>query len=76
MRVKNHVSGKKNLKFVKTNFKLCDLTKLPFENNYFDFGYSLGVLHHIPDINKALTEIHRILKPNAGFIVYVLFIRK
>ena len=71
---KSMLAAKKNLKFCKNvNFKLCDLTKLPFENNYFDFGYSLGVLHHIPDINKALTEIHRILKPNAGFLLYMYY---
>lgn len=71
---KSLLAAKKNLQFYKNvNFKQCDLTKLPFENNYFDFGYSLGVLHHIPNIKKALSEIHRVLKPNAGFLLYMYY---
>lgn len=36
--------------------------KLRFPNNYFDYIYGNGVLHHV-DINKASQEIHRTLKP-------------
>ena len=71
---KSLLAAKKNLQFYKNvTLKLCDLTNLPFENNHFDFGYSLGVLHHIPEIKKALSEIRRILKPNAGFLLYMYY---
>ena len=39
----------------------------------FDFGYSLGVLHHIPDTKKALIDCISILKKGAPFLVYLYF---
>ena len=30
---------------------------IPFEDESFDFAFSLGVLHHIPDTEKALNQI-------------------
>lgn len=35
-----------------------------FENNFFDFVYSFGVLHHTPNTEKTVSEIYRVLKPN------------
>src|SRR5688572_13232787 len=29
---------------------------IPYPDGYFDFAYSLGVLHHIPDTEKALID--------------------
>ena len=54
----------KNLKNLKSEFKVCDAENLPFEDNNFDIVYSNGVIHHTYDIKKAITEIHRVLKPN------------
>jgi ubiquinone/menaquinone biosynthesis C-methylase UbiE len=41
----------------------CSAEELPFESNSFDMVYSSHVFEHIPDRNKALSEIHRVLKP-------------
>lgn len=41
---------------------------LPFEDNSFDIVFSHGVLHHIPEIEKAQSEIHRVLKPEGRLI--------
>jgi ubiquinone/menaquinone biosynthesis C-methylase UbiE len=41
--------------------------------NSLDFGYSLGVLHHIPDTQAALAQCVRLLKPNAPFLVYLYY---
>jgi ubiquinone/menaquinone biosynthesis C-methylase UbiE len=41
----------------------ADVQKLPFENESFDTVWSLGVLHHVPDIKAALSEIKRVLRP-------------
>jgi 2-polyprenyl-3-methyl-5-hydroxy-6-metoxy-1,4-benzoquinol methylase len=39
-------------------------TALPFPDNMFDLVHSFGVLHHIPDAEKAVGEIRRVLKPD------------
>jgi SAM-dependent methyltransferase len=38
-----------------------------------DFGYSLGVLHHIPDTAQALGQCVHLLKPGAPFLVYLYY---
>lgn len=38
-----------------------------------DFGYSLGVLHHVPDTKAALISCARKLKPGAPFLVYLYY---
>lgn len=47
------------------NVKLiaCSAEALPFEDDSFDMVYSSHVLEHIPDQEKALNEIYRVLKP-------------
>jgi SAM-dependent methyltransferase len=41
--------------------------------NSQDFGYSLGVLHHIPDTGAALRSCVSLLKPGAPFLVYLYY---
>lgn len=38
-----------------------------------DFGYSLGVLHHVPDTAEAMSECVRLLKPGAPFLIYLYY---
>lgn len=38
-----------------------------------DFGYSLGVLHHVPDFASALRSCVDLLKPGAPFLLYVYY---
>ena len=38
-----------------------------------DFGYSLGVLHHVPDTESAMRACVRMLKPGAPFLVYLYY---
>jgi 2-polyprenyl-3-methyl-5-hydroxy-6-metoxy-1,4-benzoquinol methylase len=38
-----------------------------------DFGYSLGVLHHIPDTAAAMRACVDMLKPGAPFLVYLYY---
>jgi ubiquinone/menaquinone biosynthesis C-methylase UbiE len=51
------------------DFKVADAEKLDFADDEFDVVYSHGVLHHTPDIEGAIREIHRVLKPGGRAIV-------
>ena len=46
---------------------------IPLNDGSQDFGYSLGVLHHIPDTEAALARCTRKLKPGAPFLLYVYY---
>jgi ubiquinone/menaquinone biosynthesis C-methylase UbiE len=46
---------------------------LPFDDNTFDFGMSIGVLHHIPDTQKALFDCVRKIKIGGYFYVYLYY---
>ncbi len=48
-----------------------DIQNLPFEDNIYDFIFASHVLEHIPNDEKALQEIRRILKPNGVAILPV-----
>ena len=65
---KKNLANKENIKFL--NQSVGDIK---LEDNSVDFAYSLGVLHHIPDLKSALIEINRILKSKAPFLVYLYY---
>jgi len=46
---------------------------IPLEEGSADFGYSLGVLHHIPDTQAGLAAAVRVLKPGAPFLLYLYY---
>lgn len=46
-----------------------DGERLPFADNTFDIVYSNGVLHHSPDTEAAIAEVHRVLKPGGSAII-------
>jgi SAM-dependent methyltransferase len=46
---------------------------MPMPDASQDFGYSLGVLHHIPDTAKAMRDCVIKLKPGAPFLVYLYY---
>lgn len=39
----------------------------------FDFGYSLGVLHHIPNTKAALLDCVRLLRPGGRLLIYLYY---
>lgn len=49
--------------------------EIPYPADSFDYVFSHGVLHHIPDILTAQKEIRRVLKPG-GTLVAMLYARK
>ena len=66
--------AKKNLK----NYDNCifmneSANTIKLKNNSIDFGYSLGVLHHVPDTLLALKNCIDKLKPGSPFLLYLYY---
>ena len=72
------------INLTKLNFKLRNLPyseiktanaeNLPFKEKEFDFIVSFGVLHHTPNTQKAIDEVHRVLKDD-GTAIIMLYAR-
>lgn len=65
---KSSLSDLKNVRFVHGS-----VDQVPIAKGSQDFGYSLGVLHHIPDTAAALASCTELLKPGAPFLVYLYY---
>ena len=66
--------AKKNLKeFTNVEFIARSVSDDVLAENSQDFGYSLGVLHHVPDTSKAIESCVKFLKPDAPFLVYLYY---
>ncbi len=55
-------------------FAVGSAEDLPYPDLTFDLVCSMGVLHHTPNIHKAVDEIFRVLKPG-GHLVVMLYHR-
>lgn len=66
--------AKKNLQ-IETNcdFHHASVEKIPLADNSMDFGYSLGVLHHIPDTFEGIKQCVTKLKKGSPFLVYLYY---
>jgi SAM-dependent methyltransferase len=45
--------------------------EMPFPDGHFDRVLAVQVLEHMPNLPPALDEIHRVMRPNAKFIVVI-----
>ncbi|OLP18028.1 SAM-dependent methyltransferase [Leptolyngbya sp. 'hensonii'] len=43
--------------------KTINAMEIDFPNNTFDLVYAANLLHHLPDADRALQEMHRVVKP-------------
>lgn len=48
----------------------ADIYSMPFQNT-FDFAYSIGVLHHLPDPKKGFLSLPKVLKSGGRFLIWV-----
>lgn len=55
-------------------FAIGDAENLAFPDESFDVVYSFGVLHHTPDTEGAINEVHRVLR-RGGRAVVMLYHR-
>lgn len=54
-------------------FHVASVDAIPLADASQDFGYSLGVLHHIPDTEAAMRSCVAKLKPGAPFLIYLYY---
>lgn len=59
----------------KSNANICivqaDITHHPFKENSFDFIYSFGVLHHLPDPQEGFRALVPLLRNNGQMMFWV-----
>lgn len=64
---RRNLSGLDNCEFAVSS------VDLPFPDGSMDFGYSLGVLHHVPDTAAALRSCAAKLRSGAPLLVYLYY---
>lgn len=53
---------------------VCDIEYIPFKDNSVDFIINIAVLEHVPNPEKVVSEIFRVLKPGGIVCSYFPFI--
>jgi len=51
-------------------YRRANAEELPFGDSAFDVVYSFGVIHHTPNIRRAIAEIHRVLR--SGGVAWIM----
>ncbi len=57
----------------KINIWEGDVTKIAAEDDQYDAVFDFGIIHHVPDWRRAVSEIYRVLKPNGTFYCEEVF---
>ena len=66
--------ARKNLDRFNNIIYYCnDIDSVPIDNNSLDFAYCLGVLHHLPNTQKAIMKISAKLKKDAPLLLYLYY---
>ncbi len=66
--------AERNLSHLKNvQFHHASVEQIPLPDGSMDFGYSLGVLHHIPDTAAGMRACVRKLKHGAPFLAYLYY---
>lgn len=66
--------AKQNLKdFTNIEYECASVSETKLEDASQDFGYCLGVLHHIPDTFSGIKSCANKLKSGAPFLIYLYY---
>jgi SAM-dependent methyltransferase len=66
--------ARRNLRdFPNVMFHKAAVDAMPLAAGSMDFGYSLGVLHHVPDTAGGIAACAEKLKPAAPFLIYLYY---
>lgn len=65
--------AKRNIRADNVSFVECTPDTLPFVDEHFDFIFSLGVLHHLPDTQAAILSLVRKLAPDGVLLLYLYY---
>jgi SAM-dependent methyltransferase len=65
---RRNLAGQPNVEF-----HHASVDSIPLADGSMDFGYSLGVLHHVPDTAAGMKSATAKLKPGAPFLVYLYY---
>lgn len=60
-------TARSNTGHLAADYALCDVMALPYPDQTFDVVIANMMLYHVPDIDRALQEIRRVLKPGGRF---------
>ena len=61
-------SARENVgEYANVEYRVIDICSIPYENDSFDIVIANMMLYHVPDKNKALSEVRRVLKDNGKF---------
>jgi ubiquinone/menaquinone biosynthesis C-methylase UbiE len=55
------------------SFHVAGVDDIPLEDGSMDFGYALGVLHHVPDTFAGIRSCVAKLKPGAPLLLYLYY---
>ncbi|MFC1708568.1 class I SAM-dependent methyltransferase [Candidatus Omnitrophota bacterium] len=64
----------RNENLANVDFQLANMHNLIFEDSSVDLIVSHGSIHHLKDVSKVLSEIYRVLKPDA--LAYLTDLRR
>jgi SAM-dependent methyltransferase len=65
--------AKRNVYAHNVSFLECSPETLPFPDGHFDFIFSLGVLHHLPDTQAAIRSLASKIAPGGRLLLYLYY---
>ncbi|MCU1265165.1 MAG: Methyltransferase type 11 [Acidobacteria bacterium] len=65
------VAREASIAFPNLEYRVASAEDLPFENDEFTDAFSMESLYYYADMSRAITQIHRVLKPGGLFVTVV-----